>query len=158
MQNHAIPCNIMQYHAIPCNTMQYHAIPCKTMQYYAKPCHTMQYHAISCNTMQYHAIPCIINNCWQSVPLPCGQYMAIFWHTIRARINHEDQDNCSGDWQVQEQWQKTINDWPQDRRSGWEEILKQNLFPPKTLFLESVVPPLVTTAPLEGLRGNVKSK
>ena len=28
--------------------------------------------------MQYNAIPCIINNCWRSVPLPCGQYMAIF--------------------------------------------------------------------------------
>ena len=22
---------------------------------------------------------CIINNCWRSVPLPCGQYMANFW-------------------------------------------------------------------------------
>ena len=44
----------MQYHAIPCNTMQYNAIPCN------------------------HAIPCIINNCWRSVPLPSGQYMAIF--------------------------------------------------------------------------------
>ena len=58
----------MQCHAIPCNTMQYHAIPCNTMQYYA----------IQCNTMQWHAIPCIINNCWRSVPLPCGQYVAIF--------------------------------------------------------------------------------
>ena len=38
----------------------------------------MQNHAISCNTMQYHAIPCMLNNCWRSVPLPCGQYMAIF--------------------------------------------------------------------------------
>ena len=28
--------------------------------------------------MQYHAILCIINNCWRSVSLPCGQYMAIF--------------------------------------------------------------------------------
>ena len=28
--------------------------------------------------MQYHEIPCIINNCWRSVPLPCGQYKAIF--------------------------------------------------------------------------------
>ena len=88
MQYHAIPCNTMQYHAIPCKTMQYHAIPCNTMRYYAKPCITMhyhaipcntkQYHAIPCNTMQYNAIPCIINNCWRSVPLPCGQYMAIF--------------------------------------------------------------------------------
>ena len=38
----------------------------------------MQYHAIPCNTMQYPAIPCIIINCWRSVPLPCGQYIAIF--------------------------------------------------------------------------------
>ena len=38
----------------------------------------MQYHAIPCNTTQYHAILCIINNCWRSVPLPCGQYKAIF--------------------------------------------------------------------------------
>ena len=68
----------MQYHAIPCNTMQYHAIPCNNMQYYAIPCNTMQYHAILCNTMQHQAISCIINNCWRSVPLPCGQYMAIF--------------------------------------------------------------------------------
>ena len=48
------------------------------MQYHAIPCNTMQYHAIPCNTMQYHAIPCIINYCWRSVPLPCGQFMAIF--------------------------------------------------------------------------------
>ena len=38
----------------------------------------MEYPVIPCNTMQYHAIPCIIINCWRSVPLPCGQYMAIF--------------------------------------------------------------------------------
>ena len=73
MQNHAIPCNTMQYHAIPCNTMQYNAIPCDTMQYYAIPC----------NTMQYHAIRCIINNCWRSVPLPCGQYKAIFCFILK---------------------------------------------------------------------------
>ena len=88
IQYNAIPCNTVQYHAIPCNTMQYNAIPCKTMQYYAKPCTTIQYHAIPCNTMQYsaipcntmqyHAIPCIINNCWRSVPLPCGQYNGHF--------------------------------------------------------------------------------
>ena len=69
----------MQYHAIHCNTMQYHAIPCKTMQYHAIPCNIMQYNAISCNFMQYHAILCIIINCWRSVPLPCGQYKAIFY-------------------------------------------------------------------------------
>jgi hypothetical protein len=38
----------------------------------------MQYHAIPCNTMQYHAIPWNINNCWRSVPLPCGQYNGHF--------------------------------------------------------------------------------
>ena len=54
--------------------MQYHVIQCNSMQYNAIPCNTMQYHAILCNTMQCHAIPCIINNCWRSVPLPCGQY------------------------------------------------------------------------------------
>ena len=58
----------MQCHAIPCNTMQFHAI------HY----NTIQHHALPCNTMQYHAIPCMLNNCWRSVPLPCGQYMAIF--------------------------------------------------------------------------------
>ena len=89
MTYHAIPCNIMQYHAKPCNTLQYHVISCNTMQSHAKPCNTMQYYAIPCNTMQYyaiqnnampyHAIPCIINNCWRSVPLPCGQYNGHFF-------------------------------------------------------------------------------
>merc|ERR1712120_121062 len=78
VQYHAIPCNSMQYHAIPWNIMQYHAIPCNAMQYLAIPCNTMQYHAIQCNAMLYHAIPWNINNCRRSVPLPCGQYMAIF--------------------------------------------------------------------------------
>ena len=59
--------------------MQCHAIPCNTMQNHAIPCNTMQYNAIPCNTMQYHAIPCIINNCWRSVPLPCGQYNGHFF-------------------------------------------------------------------------------
>ena len=59
--------------------MQYHTIPCNTMQYHAIPCNTMQYNAIPCNTMQCHAIPCIINNCWRSVPLPCGQYNGHFY-------------------------------------------------------------------------------
>ena len=40
----------------------------------------MQYHAIPCNTMQYHAITWNINNCWRSVPLPCGQYNGHFYH------------------------------------------------------------------------------
>ena len=80
MQYHAIPCNTMQYYAMQCNTMQYHAIPCNTMQYHAIPSNTMQFHAILCNSMQYPAIPCIINNCWRSVPLPWGQYMAIFYY------------------------------------------------------------------------------
>ena len=67
----------MQYHAIPCNTMQYHAIPCNAMQYHAIPCNTMQCYAIQCNTIQYHPIPCIINNCWRSVPLPCGPFLIL---------------------------------------------------------------------------------
>ena len=46
----------------------------------------MQYHAIPCNTMQYHAIPCIINNCWRSVPLPCGQYKAIFYSSTDTMV------------------------------------------------------------------------
>ena len=85
MQNHAITCNTMQYHAIPCNTMQYNAIPCNTMQYHAIPCNTMQYYAIQCNAMLYHAIPCIINNCWRSVPLPCGQYNGHFYFHARYK-------------------------------------------------------------------------
>ena len=56
------------------------------MQYRAIPCNTMQYHAIPCTTMQHNAIPCIINNWWRSVPLPCGQYKAIF-NTISILIN-----------------------------------------------------------------------
>ena len=48
------------------------------MQCHAIPCKTMQYHTILWNTKQYHAIPCIINNCWRSVPLPCGQYNGHF--------------------------------------------------------------------------------
>ena len=28
--------------------------------------------------MQYHAIQCTINNCWRSLPLPCGQYKDFF--------------------------------------------------------------------------------
>ena len=76
MQYHAIPCNAMQYHAIPCNTMQYHALPCNTVKYHAIQC---KYHTIQCNTMHYHAIPCIINNCWRSVPLPCGQFNGHFF-------------------------------------------------------------------------------
>ena len=62
----------MQYHVKPSNTVQYHAIQCNTMQYYS----------IQSNTMKLHAIPCIIINCWRSVPLPCGQYMAIFDSTM----------------------------------------------------------------------------
>ena len=63
---------------MPCNSMQHHAIPCNTMQYHALPCNTMQYNAIPCNTVKHNAIPCININCWRSVPLPCGQYNAIF--------------------------------------------------------------------------------
>ena len=62
----------MQYHVKPSNTGQYHAIPCNTMQYYS----------IQSNTMKLKPIPCIIINCWRSVPLPCGQYMAIFTSQI----------------------------------------------------------------------------
>ena len=58
--------------------MQYHAKPCNTMQYNAMHCNAMYYRAVPCNTMQYHAIPCLIYTCWRSVPLPCGQYKAIF--------------------------------------------------------------------------------
>ena len=32
---------------------------------------------------------CIINNCWRSVPLPCGQYMAIF-SSVRTSNSHPD--------------------------------------------------------------------
>ena len=59
----------MQYHVKPSNTVQYHAIQCNTMQYYS----------IQSNTMKLKPIPCIIINCWRSVPLPCGQYKAIFY-------------------------------------------------------------------------------
>ena len=60
----------MQYHAIQCNTTQCHVTPCNTMQY-----------------LQFHAIPCIINNCWRSVQLACGQYKAIFiYWTTRTLI------------------------------------------------------------------------
>ena len=61
------------------------------MQYHAIPYNTMQYHAIPRNTMQYHAIPCIINNCWRSLPLPCGQYKAILVMS----------DLCAQPWKLQ---------------------------------------------------------
>ena len=77
VQDGARWCKIMQYHIVPCNTMQYQTIPCNTMLYHAIPCNSMQYYAILCNTMQYHAIACMLNTCWRSVPLPCGQYKAI---------------------------------------------------------------------------------
>ena len=50
------------------------------MQYHVIPYNTMQFYAIQCNAMLYHVIPCIINNCWRSVPLPCGQYNGHFCH------------------------------------------------------------------------------
>ena len=56
-----------------CDVMQHGATQCKMVQYHAKPCNSMQKHTIQCNPMLYHAIPCIIDNCWRSVPLPCGQ-------------------------------------------------------------------------------------
>ena len=55
----------------------------------------MQYHAIQCNTMQYHAIPCIINNCWRSVPLPCGHYNGHFWFLrIKKNIREQNKFEC----------------------------------------------------------------
>ena len=89
MQYHALPCNTMQYNAVPCNTMQYHVKPSNTVQYHAIQCNTMQYYSIQSNTMKLHAIPCIIINCWRSVPLPCGQYMAIF-SSVRSSNSHPD--------------------------------------------------------------------
>ena len=38
--------------------------------------------------MLYHAIPCIINNCWRSVPLPCGQYNGHFLQMIVWFVSH----------------------------------------------------------------------
>ena len=73
----------MQYSVILFNTLLYSAIPCNTLQYHAIPCNTMQYYAIQCNARLYHAIPCIINNCWRSVPLPCGQYNGHFYKIIQ---------------------------------------------------------------------------
>ena len=88
MRYDAIPCSTMQHHVVLCNTVQCHAVPCNTMQYHAKPCNEMQYHAIPCYTMQYHAIPCIFNTCWRSVPLPCGQYKAIFAFIMYAILSY----------------------------------------------------------------------
>ena len=88
----------MQYHAISCNAMQYHEIPYNTMQYYAILCNTMQCHATLWQTLAYSGIPwhnqCIISNCWRSVPLPCGQYMAIFKSTKVGPC--EDDLECLG--------------------------------------------------------------
>ena len=36
--------------------------------------------------MQCNAIPCIINNCWRSVPLPCGQYNGHFYRLYLCRV------------------------------------------------------------------------
>ena len=56
------------------------------MKYGAILCNTVQYHVIPCNTIQYHAIPCIIDNCWRSVPLPCGQYNGHFYFSKFLQI------------------------------------------------------------------------
>ena len=52
--------------------MQYHAMQCNTLAYSGILSHTL-----ACSGILWHN-QCIISNCWRSVPLPCGQYMAIF--------------------------------------------------------------------------------
>ena len=58
----------------------------------------MQCHATLWQTLAYSGIPwhnqCIISNCWRSVPLPCGQYMAIFKSTKVGPC--EDDLECLG--------------------------------------------------------------
>ena len=87
--------------------MQYPAKPCHTMQYLAILCNTMQCHTIQCNSMQYHALPCIINKCWRSVPLPCGQYNGHFLHSKSTKRI----PCCSNTWHSR--WQAK---WRQERR------------------------------------------
>ena len=51
--------------------------------------HNMAYSGATwCNMVQHCAIPCIINNCWRSVPLPCGQYNGHFYIFTYIHINH----------------------------------------------------------------------
>ena len=82
----------MQYNAILWNTMQCHATLWHTLAYSGILLHTLAYsgipwHTLACSGILWHN-QCIINNCWRSVPLPCGQYMAIFYfcfnHGIRV--------------------------------------------------------------------------
>ena len=78
--------------------------------------HTLAYSGILWHTLAYSGIlwhnQCIINNCWRSVPLPCGQYMAIFffiflvWELLplrKMRFNFfvDDVDKNPFNWEVQ---------------------------------------------------------
>ena len=72
----------MQYYEIPCNAMQHSGILWHTLAYSCILWHTLAYsgilwHTLACSCILWHN-QCIINNCWRSVPLPCGHYMAIF--------------------------------------------------------------------------------
>ena len=128
----------MQYHAIPCNTMQYNAMTCYTMQYHVIPCNTMQYHAIPCNTMQYHAIPWNINNCWRSVPLPCGQYNGHFYLFLSCQSSsiptYEAVSDQGPVWVQREpifrdSWKVLFNDEICSKYYNvmyWERILQKN--------------------------------
>ena len=142
MQYHVIPSSTMQYRAIPCNTMQYHAMPCNAMQYHAIPCNTMQFHATQCNTMQYHAKPCTINNCWRSVPLPCGQYKAIFFpQRLMARVWFED---CSSFFS--KRWIGGV--WLEGKSGPGAPVLQQHLELMIVRFLRTALLPSSSSPPL----------
>ena len=69
-----------------------------------------------------------INNCWRSVPLPCGQYMAIFVIIIIIIVKKEDKEGrrlpClggEGSW-----WQQPGTRQPQTGgRVTWRQLLMQ---------------------------------
>ena len=57
-----------------------------TLAYSGILLHTLAYsgilgYTLACSGILWHN-QCIVNNCWRSVPLPCGQYMVIFYIDI----------------------------------------------------------------------------
>ena len=75
-----------------CQSMPKHARECQSMPEYARLCQSItEYYRVKRRETEWNCTihcmiinQCIINNCWRSVPLPCGQYMGIFflWYDV----------------------------------------------------------------------------
>merc|ERR1712012_886833 len=75
------------------HTLAYSCILWHTLAYSGILWHTLAYsgilwHTLACSGILWHN-QCIIRNCLRSVPLPCGQYMAIF-SSVRSSYSHPD--------------------------------------------------------------------